>query len=129
MNNSSRGLANKNALVRAPFLFLSFGTSRRLLPASDAHGHDDVAIPVGLIGERAHLAGGLLVLQLDAYRAIGGRGQKIKHVRRIETDGDRVTLVILLNVFLGLAVLRTGCGYLHAFFRDRELDGMRALVR
>jgi hypothetical protein len=28
---------------------------------SNAHGHDDVAIAVGLVGERAHLAGGLFV--------------------------------------------------------------------
>src|SRR5690242_3331242 len=47
---------------------------------SNAHGHDDVTIPVGLVGERTHLAGGLFVLQLDAYRAIGGRGRKIEHV-------------------------------------------------
>ena len=30
--------------------------------ASDAHWHDDVAVTVGLVGERAHLARGLLVL-------------------------------------------------------------------
>ena len=101
----------------------------KMLRKLNAHGHNNVTIPVRLVGERTHLAGGLFVLQLDADRAIGGCGQKIEHVRRIETDGDRVSLVILLDVFLGLAVLRTGCGNLHAFFRDRELDGMRSLVR
>src|SRR6266446_2745113 len=44
---------------------------------SDAHGHDDVAVAVRLVGERTHLAGGLFVLQLDADRPIGGGGEKI----------------------------------------------------
>jgi hypothetical protein len=29
---------------------------------SDAHGHDDVAVAVGFVGEGAELAGGLFVL-------------------------------------------------------------------
>src|SRR5580704_4522838 len=33
----------------------------RVLATSDAHGHDDIAITVRFVGERAHLAGGLFV--------------------------------------------------------------------
>ena len=33
--------------------------------ASDAHGHDDVAVAVGFVGEGAHLPGRLLVLELE----------------------------------------------------------------
>src|SRR5437016_10565476 len=55
---------------------------------SDAHGHDDVAVAVGLVGERPHLPGGLFVLQLDTDRAIGRGAKKIQHVAGVETDGD-----------------------------------------
>src|SRR6266404_10005503 len=73
---------------------------------SDAHGHDDVAVAVGLIGERTHLAGGLFILQLDADGAVGGSGKKIQHVAGVEADGDGITLVFLLDIFFGFAILR-----------------------
>jgi len=38
-----------------------FSKSFRPRKNSNAHGHDDVAVAVGLIGERPHLAGGLFV--------------------------------------------------------------------
>jgi len=82
--------------------------------SSDTHGHDDVAVAVGLIGERAHLPGGLFVLQFDADRAIGRGAEKIQHVAGIETDGDRLAFEFLLNGFFGFAVLRARCGYFDA---------------
>ena len=49
------------------------GAGRR----SNSHGHDDVAIARGLVGEGAELAGGLLVFQLEADGAFGGGTEKI----------------------------------------------------
>src|SRR2546426_5087396 len=95
---------------------------------SDAHGHDDVAVAVRLVGERTHLAGGLFVLQLDADRPIGGSGKKIQHVAGIEADGDGIALGFLLDIFFRFAVLRARGGDLDAFFRNREFDGVRTLV-
>ena len=48
------------------------GRATALHCESDAHGHDDVAVAVGFVGEGAHLAGGLFVFELDADGAIGG---------------------------------------------------------
>ena len=45
---------------------------------SDAHGHDDVAVAAGFVGERTELAGGLLVLELEADRAIGHGAEKVE---------------------------------------------------
>ncbi len=45
----------KKATPKSAFLPNSFW----FFTASDAHGHDDVAVAVRLIGERTHLAGGL----------------------------------------------------------------------
>src|SRR5690348_15623 len=75
--------------VRAS-IFHDFVWFSRSPPASNAHGHDDVSVAVGLIRERAHLAGGLFVLQLDAHRAIGRGSKKIEHVCGVETDADGV---------------------------------------
>src|ERR1700757_2165561 len=96
--------------------------------ASDAHGHNDVAIAIALVGEWAHLSGGLLVLKLDADGSVGGGGEKIEHVAGIETDGDGVALVFLIDGFLGFAVFRAGRRDFHTFWRDSEFHGMRALV-
>jgi hypothetical protein len=95
---------------------------------SDAHGHDDVAVAVGFVGEGAHLAGGLFVLELDADGAIGGGCEEVKHVSGIETDGDGIAGIFLFDIFLGFAVLGAGSGNFDAFVGDRELDGVRALV-
>ena len=73
---------------------------------SDTHGHDDVAVAVRLVGERAHLPGGLFVFQFDADRAIGGGAKKIQHVAGIETNGDRLAFEFLLDSFFCFAVLR-----------------------
>src|SRR5262249_55173475 len=73
---------------------------------SDAHGHDDVAVTVGFVGKRAHLAGRLFVLQFDADRAFRCSAQKIEHIAGVETDRDCVALVFLVDVFFGFAIFR-----------------------
>src|SRR5712692_3442683 len=95
---------------------------------SDAHRHDDVAVAVLLVGQRAHLPGRLLVLELDTDGALGRRGEEIEQVLRIEADGERVALVFLLDRFLGLAVFGAGGGKLEALLGERELYRVRALV-
>src|SRR5882762_7306808 len=101
------------------WLFVLLSKSARLLNAarlleirgeSNAHGHDDVAVAVGLVGERAHLPGGLFVFQFDADGAIGRGTKKIQHVGGIETDGDGLAFEFFLDCFFGLAVLRARGG-------------------
>src|SRR6266446_10757734 len=106
---------------------LSAFFTKKVVPRdlSDAHGHDDVAVAVRFIGERAHLAGGLFILQLDADGAVGRGSKKIQHVAGVETDGDRIAFVFLLDILLGLAVLRARGGDLDAFFRNSKLAGVR----
>src|SRR6267143_5515431 len=97
------------------WLFVLLSKSARLLNAarllemrgeSNAHGHDDVAVAVGLVGERAHLPGGLFVFQFDADRSIGRGAEKIQHVARIKTDGDGIAFEFFLDGFFCLAVFR-----------------------
>jgi len=95
---------------------------------SDAHGHDDVAVAIAFVGERAHLAGGLFVFELDADGAVGRSCEKIEHVAGIEADRDGIALVVLLDIFLGFAVFRAGGGNLDAFGGNGQLDGVRALI-
>src|ERR1700752_1748422 len=82
---------------------------------SDTHGHDYIAVAIAFVGEGAHLAGGLFVLEFDADGAVGGGGEEIEHVAGVEADGDVVALVILVDGFLGFAVFRAGGGNFHAF--------------
>src|SRR5947208_10876031 len=91
---------------------------RSMRPESDAHGHDDVAVAVGLVGEGTHLPGRLFVLQFDADRAFGGGGKKVEHVAGIEADGDGVARVFLVDIFLGFAVFGAGSGNFDAFLGD-----------
>src|SRR5437016_181773 len=97
-------------------------------PDSDAHRHDDIAVAVGLISERPHLAGGLFVFQFDADGTIGRGTEKIQHVAGIEADGDGLALEFFLDALFCLAVFRAGGGDLDAFFRDGQLHGVRALI-
>src|SRR4029077_2167631 len=53
---------------------------------SDAHGHYDVAVAGGLVGEGAERPGGLLVFELEADRAVGSGGEEIQQVLGIEAD-------------------------------------------
>src|SRR5882724_10373166 len=101
---------------------------RAMRPESDAHGHDDVAVAIGFVGKGAHLSGRLFVFQFDADGAFRGGGEKIQHVTGIETDGDGVARVFLVDIFLGFAVFRAGSGNFDAFFRDRKFYGVRALI-
>src|SRR5580704_1263935 len=101
--------------VPIPLIYLY---SNAYVNQSDAHRHDDVAVAVAFVGERAHLAGGLFVLQLDADRAVRRSAEKIEHVAGIETDGDGVALVFLLDVFFCFAVLWARSGNFNAFFGD-----------
>src|SRR5271169_2197313 len=78
--------------------------------ASDAHGHDDVAVAVAFIGERTHLSRRLFVLQLDADGAVGGCGEKIEHVAGIKADGDGIAFVFLVDRFLGFTVFGARSG-------------------
>src|ERR1700730_8253792 len=100
--------------------------SRRI--SSNAHGHDDVAVAVAFVGERAHLPRGLFVFELDADRAVGCGGEKIQHVGRVETDGDGIAFIFLIDIFLSFAVLRAGCGDLDAFLGDGKLHRVRTLI-
>src|SRR6266849_1769751 len=100
----------------------------KLAGPSDPHRHDHIAVAVLLVGQRAHLPGRLLVLELDANGALGRRGEEIEQVLRIEADGERVALVFLLDRFLGLAVFGAGGGKLEALLGERELYRVRTLV-
>src|SRR6202008_4331700 len=95
---------------------------------SDAHGHDDVAVAVVFVSEGTHLAGGLFVLELDTDGAVGSGGKKIEHVAGVETDGDRIAVIFLLDRFLRFAIFGARSRNFHAFVRDRKLHGMRALI-
>src|SRR6266849_1085567 len=83
-------------------------------PQLNPHGHDDVSVAVLIVGEGAHLAGGLLVLEFNTDRPFGRRAQKIEQVLRVEADRERVAFVFLVDGFLGLAILGAGSGNLHA---------------
>jgi len=96
--------------------------------ASDAHGHDDVAVAIAFVGEGAHLAGGLFVLELDADGAIGGGGEKIEHVSGVEADRNRIAFVFLLDVFFRFAVFGARRGDFDAVTADGEFDCVRALI-
>ena len=89
---------------------------------SNAHGHDDVAVAVQFVGERAQLAGGLFVLEFDADGTFGGGGKKIEEILAIEADGDGLAFVFLLDVLLGFAVLRARRGKLDAFAIDAKFQ-------
>src|SRR5215471_10628835 len=95
---------------------------------SDAHGHDDVTIAVGFIGERAHLPGALLILQFDADGAIGSGTEKVKDVAGVETDSDWLAFVFFFNTFLRFAVLRAGSRDFHSFLGDGKFHSVRALI-
>ena len=95
---------------------------------SDAHGHDDVAVAIAFVGERAHLAGGLFILELDADGAIGGGGEKIEHVGGIEADRNRIAFVFLLDIFFCFAVFGARRGDFDAVAADGELYSVRALI-
>src|SRR2546429_5019657 len=95
---------------------------------SDAHGHDDIAVAVGLVGQRPHLPGGLFVFQFDADRAIGRGAKKIQHVAGIKTDGDGIAFEFFLDGFFGFAVYRARSGDFDAFFRNGQLHGVGALI-
>src|SRR5260221_5532071 len=101
---------------------------RSMRPESDAHGHDDVAVAIGFVGEGAHLAGGLFVFQFDADRAFRGGGEKIEHVAGVEADGDGVALIFLVDIFLGFAVFGAGSRNFNAFLGDGKFYSVRALV-
>src|SRR5271156_1786292 len=77
-------------------------------PRSNAHGHYDVAIARGFVRDGAELAGGLFVFQFEADGAVGGSGEEIEKILRIETDGDCVALEILFDYFFGFAVFGAG---------------------
>ena len=96
--------------------------------ASDAHGHDDVAIAVLFIGERADLPRGLFVLELDADGAVGRGAQKIEQRLSVKADGDGLAFVFLFDGLAGLAIFRARGGELHALLIHGKLHGMRALV-
>ena len=74
------------------------------------------------------MPGRLLVFQFDADRAIGRGREKIQHVGGVESDGDRITLIILLDALFRFSVLRTRRGKLDALFGDRKFHGVGALV-
>src|SRR6266851_7737270 len=95
---------------------------------SDAHRHDDVAVAIRLVGKRAHLPGALFVFQFNADGTFRRSGQKIQNITGIESNRNRITLVILLDDLFCFAVFRTRCGNLDAFFRHRHFDGMRTLI-
>ena len=57
------------------------------------HGHDDVAVLVAFLTQRAHLAGGLVVLELEADGPGGGCAQKIQQVGGVKSDLHRLTVV------------------------------------
>src|SRR5438552_19213675 len=95
-------MKSKKAPFKAPFLLEFSG----IFVASDAHGHDDVAVAVRLISQRAHLPGGLFVLQLDADRAIRGGAKKIQHVAGIKYEGDGIALEFFLDTYFGIDVFR-----------------------
>src|SRR5713101_1184453 len=118
------GTAAKSAYARWPL----DRVGGKLAGPSDPHRHDHIAVAVLLVGQRAHLPGRLLVLELDADGALGRGGEEIEQVLRIEADGERVALVFLLDRFLGLAVFGAGGGKLEALLGERELYSVRALV-
>src|SRR2546430_5530553 len=101
---------------------------RSMRPESDAHGHDDVAVAIGLVGKGAHLAGRLFVLQFDADGAFRGGGEKIQHVAGIEADGDGVARVFLVDIFLGFAVFGAGSGNFDTFLGDGKFYGVGTLI-
>src|SRR5664279_841230 len=95
---------------------------------SDAHGHDDVAIAIAVIGEGTHLTGGLLVFQFDADGSIGGGGEKIQNISGIETDGDGIAFVFLVDIFFRFTVFRAGGRNFHAFRGDGKFHSVGALI-
>src|SRR5579863_234184 len=95
---------------------------------SDPHGHDYIAVAERLIAFGTDLSGGLFVLQLEAYRAIGNRGEKIQKVLRVKSDGDGIAFVRLLDGLHGFAVLRALGGKFHALGGYGKFHGARALV-
>src|SRR6266436_1079188 len=101
---------------------------RSMHPESDAHGHDDVAVAIGFVGEGAHLSGRLFVFQFDTDGAFRGGSEKVEHVTGIEADGDGVALIFLVDIFLGFTVFGAGSGNFDAFLGDGKFYGMRALV-
>jgi len=51
-----------------------------------------------------------------------GGGEKIEHVAGIESDGDGIALVFLVDIFLGFAVFGAGSRNFDAFFRKRQVS-------
>src|SRR5208283_3129848 len=99
------------AKARLPSVASGFAElPRKKCERSDAHGHNDVAIAVAVVGQRTHLAGGLFILEFDADRAIGSRGKKIKNVGRIEPNRDGIAFVFLFDGFFRFTILGARSG-------------------
>ena len=96
--------------------------------ASDAHGHDHVAVAAGVLAEGVELAGGLFVFQLETDWAIRRGGQKIEKVLRVEADGDRFALEFFFDDFFCFSVLGARRGNFQAFLGEHEFHGVRALI-
>ena len=74
---------NKKGASKGAFfctIFLNLECVCAMWLTSNTHGHDDVAVAVRFVGERAHLAGGLFILQLNADRTVGRSSKKIEHI-------------------------------------------------